>query len=109
MLHYKAYLSFLFPPFLDCQRQKLTANARKNTPRIAPKTTPINVLEESSSVISRIKYILSCTGMVWYGNCLFDKINSTLKLNCKYIISESLYITMSGNYTQKTSRALADM
>ena len=28
-------------------------------------------------------------GMVWYGNCLFDKIKSTLKHNSKYIISES--------------------
>ena len=27
--------------------------------------------------------------MVWYGNCLFDKIKSTLKHNSKYIISES--------------------
>ena len=28
-------------------------------------------------------------GLVWYGNCLFDKIKSTLKHNSKYIISES--------------------
>ena len=27
--------------------------------------------------------------MVWYGNCLFDKIKSTLKHNSKYVISES--------------------
>ena len=27
--------------------------------------------------------------IVWYGNCLFDKIKSTLKHNSKYIISES--------------------
>ena len=30
-----------------------------------------------------------CHGMVWYGNCLFDKIKSTLKHNSKYITSES--------------------
>ena len=28
-------------------------------------------------------------GMVWYGNCLFDTIKSTLKHNSKYRISES--------------------
>ena len=29
------------------------------------------------------------SNIVWYGNCLFDKIKSTLKHNSKYIISES--------------------
>ena len=58
-----SYLSPLYFPFLDCQRQKLTANTKKNTPRIAPKMTPINVLVESpSSVISGSKYILLCIG-----------------------------------------------
>ena len=32
---------------------------------------------------------LSKVDMVWYGNCLFDKIKGTLKHNSKYIISES--------------------
>ena len=30
-----------------------------------------------------------CHGMVWYGNCLFGKIKSTLKHNSKYIIIET--------------------
>ena len=48
-------------------------------------------------------------GMVWYSNCLFDKIKSTLKHNSKYIISESQYIIMSGDYTQRTNKVLASM
>ena len=30
-------------------------------------------------------------GMVWYGNCLFDKIKSTLKHNSKYIFYLFVY------------------
>ena len=37
-----------------------------------------------SDEVLRILY-----GMVWHGNCLFDKIKNTLKQNSKYIISES--------------------
>ena len=36
-----------------------------------------------------IDYDSLVDGMVWYGNCLFDKIKSTLKHNSKYVISES--------------------
>ena len=37
-------------------------------------------------IVSDIVFVMY---MVWYGNCLFDKIKSTLKHNSKYIISES--------------------
>ena len=41
--------------------------------------------------ISRVAELIEqfVYGMVWYGNCLFDKIKSTLKHNSKYRISES--------------------
>ena len=33
-------------------------------------------------------------GMVWYGNCLFEKIKSTLKHNSKYIIRVRVRVKM---------------
>ena len=60
----------------------------------------VDVMSLLKQVITTIFYIIMIKidfiimtdryyGMVWYGNCLFDKIKSTLKHNSKYIISES--------------------
>ena len=66
--------------------QAVCMTDRRNLSSIIP---PRVYFDNKLSVIRFHDDIDSPLSMVWYGNCLFDKIKIRLKHNSKYIISES--------------------